>query len=143
MRDPITRFREEYFFLSNFYHVFISLGGRIYPSVEHAYQASKTFHPLERIAILEAKTAPQAKRLGKHLAHMRSDWDNVKLKVMRELLEQKFSTEHKTLREKLIATGDAEIVEGNNWGDTFWGVCGGEGENHLGRMLMEIRDSIR
>ena len=46
------------------------------------------------------------------------------------------------LRSLLVATGDRELIEGNTWGDTFWGVDKntGQGENHLGRILMELRD---
>ena len=43
----------------------------------------------------------------------------------------------------LLATGDAELIEGNNWGDTYWGKCNGQGLNRLGILLMQIRDYIR
>lgn len=68
---------------------------------------------------------------------MRDDWDEVKISVMFYLLQQKFSDPH--LWSLLIATGDQPIAEGNQWGDTFWGVCRGKGENHLGKMIMAIR----
>lgn len=59
---------------------------------------------------------------------------------MEDLLRQKFS---KTpLRRLLLATGEAELIEGNTWGDTYWGVCHGVGQNHLGCLLMKIRGEL-
>ncbi len=52
-------------------------------------------------------------------------------------------TRHFDLREKLLATGDRKLVEGNTWGDTFWGVCRGNGKNHLGKILMKIRAELQ
>ena len=62
---------------------------------------------------------------------------------MKNLLTQKFSDER--FRSLLLATGDTYIIEGNTWGDTFWGVdmYSGEGENILGKMIMEIRSSMQ
>lgn len=72
---------------------------------------------------------------------MRSDWEEVKLGVMEGLLREKFSDPE--LRRKLLATGERELVEGNDWGDSFWGVCAGRGKNHLGRLLMKLREELR
>jgi predicted NAD-dependent protein-ADP-ribosyltransferase YbiA (DUF1768 family) len=71
---------------------------------------------------------------------IRSDWDEVKVEVMRALVRIKFSTD---LQPHLLSTGEAELVEGNWWGDQFWGVCDGKGENWLGRILMETRAAFR
>jgi ribA/ribD-fused uncharacterized protein len=73
---------------------------------------------------------------------MRDDWDDVKLGIMRDLVSRKFK-QNKDLRLMLEATGDQELVEGNTWNDTFWGVCNGEGCNWLGKILMEVRDGTR
>lgn len=72
---------------------------------------------------------------------MRDDWERVKLAVMLDLLRQKFA--HADLRAQLIATSDDVLVEGNTWGDTFWGMCNGVGLNHLGRLLMQVRAEVR
>lgn len=133
----ITRFREEYFFLSNFYPVEISMGEEIYPTLEHAYQASKTLDENERLSIQYQPTPGKAKRASAELT-VRKDWDSIKVHIMRNLLEQKFSKP--SLKKMLLETGDEEIVEGNTWGDTFWGVCKGKGKNVLGKLLMEIRE---
>lgn len=62
---------------------------------------------------------------------------------MSGLVRQKFNHRYPELRTKLLSTGDLEIIEGNHWGDTFWGVCNGTGENHLGRILMQVREDLR
>lgn len=140
MPNTISNFKtERYKFLSNFYPVEVEFEGYIYSSVEHAYQAAKTFSEKHRLDIYNCKTPGQAKRLGKKVP-MRPDWELVKLDVMKDLLQKKFKSSY--LAGLLKGTGDAELVEGNWWGDTYWGVCNGEGENHLGKLLMEIRDTL-
>lgn len=138
MTKVIDRFEGKYAFLSNFYPVNVTLDGEIYPSVEHAYQAAKTLDKAERQKIQKAETAAKAKKLGRKVT-MRSDWEDQRLPTMTMLLKQKFKAG--TLPAGLLkGTGKAELVEGNWWGDTFWGVCKGQGENHLGKILMEVRD---
>ena len=134
----IKEFQKEYRWLSNFAYCKIFYEGITYPSVENAYQAAKTINVEEREAIASA-TAGQAKRLGKTLT-VREDWEDVKVQVMRELLTIKFcQTKYLGL---LLATGNQHIQEGNYWNDKFWGVClkTGEGENNLGKLIMDIRE---
>ena len=73
---------------------------------------------------------------------LRSDWELIKVSVMRELLVQKFF--QSPYQNLLINTGDEYIQEGNRWGDTFWGVClkTNTGSNNLGILLMEIRNDL-
>lgn len=134
----ITSFTGENRWLSNFWPATVMLDNVYYPSVENAYQAAKTLVLEDRVAF-RACTAAQAKKLGRKLK-VRQDWDNIKISVMRDLLSQKFTIAE--LAEKLKATGDANLVEGNTWGDTFWGMCDGKGHNHLGTLLMFIREQI-
>ena len=136
----VPAFEGRYRFLSNFFAVPIEMDGTIYRSVEHAYQASKTFVESARIMIWSLPRAGAAKRAGREVP-IRPDWESVKLGVMRSLLHKKFAED--PLRGKLLATGDAELVEGNDWGDRFWGRVDGVGDNHLGRLLMQVRDEIR
>lgn len=139
---PITSFTGNYRFLSNFYPATVMLDGQAYPTVEHAYQAAKTTDKTRRELISSATTASTAKRLGKSLI-LRDDWNAVKLRTMGDLVEQKF-TKYPELAELLLATGDRALIEGNNWGDTFWGECPiGNGANHLGLILMDIRTKIK
>lgn len=135
----INSFRDEFFFLSNFFPVIIWNAGIRYPSAEHAYQAAKTLDMGMRRKIAAIPRPGQAKRAGRNVV-LREDWDTVKLDVMRRILEMKFSVP--SLRAKLLATGDARLVEGNTWGDRFWGEYAGRGANHLGRLLMETREKI-
>lgn len=136
----ISRFSGEYRWLSNFWLVDILYEGRVYASVEHAYQAAKTDNPLARQAIAAQPTPGAAKRAGQ-LFPLRKDWDDVKLKAMENLLRIKFADPG--LRRKLLDTNDELLVEGNVWGDTFWGICDGTGENHLGKLLMKIREELK
>lgn len=141
MSKPICAFRNSYRFLSNFYPATVELDGVEFPSVEHAYQAAKTLNKLDRDAIL-LMTPGEAKKYGQTLA-LRSDWEHEKLRVMQDLVCQKF-TKHEVLRTLLIGTGTAELVEGNTWGDMFWGVDlkTQMGDNYLGRILMLVRQAI-
>lgn len=135
----IDDFSGKHRFLSNFYPCQVVLDDELYSSVEHAYVAAKTIDLAVRELVRACPTPGQVKRLGRKLA-LRPDWETVKLGVMEELVRQKFTDP--TLKALLLATGDAELVEGNHWGDTFWGVCNGHGTNHLGRILMRVRAEL-
>lgn len=136
----INDFRGEYRWLSNFHYCEIEFEGITYPSTEHAYQAAKTLNKYHRQMIAGLKTCREAKAEG-YKVQLRPGWDQMKLGIMLGLLWQKFNR-HPDLREKLKATGTQDLVEGNTWGDRFWGVCEGTGENWLGRLLMEIRADL-
>jgi ribA/ribD-fused uncharacterized protein len=137
----ISEFKGEYRFLSNFWPCQIYYEGMVYQSVEHAYQAAKTTNVYVRRQIADMPKPSMAKRLGKTIP-LRDDWENVKFHVMLSLVYYKFAF-NKELREKLLATGTEELQEGNTWGDTFWGVCNGVGENKLGKILMLVRGALR
>ncbi len=136
----ITSFKGEYDFLSNFYPSPLKVANETYPTVEHLYQALKTKDKKERTPIRKAKTPGEAKRLGRNV-QVRPNWDKIKVFFMEKLLLRKFKD--KKLRKKLLATGHAMLVEGNTWGDKFWGVCNGKGENNLGKLLEHVREGIR
>jgi len=113
--------------------------------VEHAYQAAKAKHSDDAARIRAAASAGEAKRLGSELRTMgrvRPDWHDIKLEVMSDLLWQKFVLNHE-LRDRLLATGDRQLIEGNSHRDTFWGVYRGTGTNHLGNLLMRLRAVAR
>ena len=132
----IDRFEGPYFFLSNFYPSEVRHEADVYPTVEHAFQAAKTLDPSERAWVRDAQSPALAKRLGRKVA-LRSDWERIKVDIMRQLLLQKFESPELGLA--LRETAGHELIEGNTWNDRFWGVCRGRGQNHLGRLLMEIR----
>lgn len=141
MSNGVYGFFTEYRFLSNFYLADVELDGLPYKSTEHAYQAAKTLNEEERLQIRESAKCGDAKRLGQKVT-MRSDWEEVKLGIMKDLVRQKF-TKHPDLKEKLLATGDAYLEESNTWSDCWWGVCNGKGQNHLGKILMEVRKELQ
>lgn len=137
----ITEFQGEYRWLSNFWPSRVELSEIGYPTVEHAFVAGKTMDPLVRHTLKETcKTPGEAKIFGRAL-ELREDCEEVKIPLMKYLLTQKFQDPE--LKQKLLDTGDQELIEGNTWNDTFWGVCDGVGENHLGKLLMEVREEIR
>jgi ribA/ribD-fused uncharacterized protein len=137
----ITWFRGRYGFLSNFFPAKIRYGEHEYPTVEHAYQAMKSLSPVERHAIWMALTPGKAKRLGHRVQYPRPDWHEYKLPLMNELVRIKF--EDPKLAALLVATSPLDLIEGNEHGDVFWGQCPiGDGENHLGRILMRVRASL-
>lgn len=135
----IDSFTGDHRFLSNFWPCRVEFDGQVYTSVEHAYVAAKVLDPVVRDLIKNCATAGQVKRLGRKLP-LRADWEAVKLSVMESLIRQKFNDPG--LGSRLKATGEQELVEGNHWGDTFWGVCDGVGQNHLGKLLMKVRNEI-
>ena len=136
----IDRFRGEWRWLSNFAPAEVEYAGTRYPTVEHAYQAAKTDDPALQEQVRLCPTPGQAKRLGRQLV-LRAGFEDAKVAIMHALLRQKFSRE--PLRSKLLRTGSAHIAEGNDWGDTFWGVCRGQGRNMLGELIMAVRSELR
>ena len=140
----VLEFRGEYRFLSNFWPVphgvRLPEDPNVYPSVEHGYVAAKMLTQSLRNLVLKIKHPGEAKRFGR--LEEKPGFQEIKLSVMADLIRQKFapSTE---LADRLLATGDAKLIEGNNWNDTFWGVCRGEGRNELGKMLMAQRRRLR
>lgn len=137
----ITKFRGKYSFLSNFYSCEVMLDGVKYPTIENAFQASKTLDRDERV-VFQTCTPVEAKKLG-YKVSLRQDWEYTKDSIMFGLLVQKF-IQNETFNNLLMQTMDKYIIEGNNWGDRYWG-CEMEdnkwvGKNKLGRMIMIIRE---
>jgi ribA/ribD-fused uncharacterized protein len=141
----ISVFDGEYAFLSNFYESKIIYKDITFPTVEHAFQAAKSLSEEEQAAISIAKTPGIAKRLGRKVL-LRPDWEEIKEKVMYECVKEKFK--EPVLREKLLNTYPAELIEGNTWHDNYWGDCSCEkcknikGKNSLGKILMKVRSEI-
>lgn len=136
----IDNFSGEYRFLSNFYPSSIFVDGFRYPTVEHAFQAAKTADNAAKQKIARTQSALRAKSLGRQV-RLRKDWEAIKVAVMRQCVALKFES-HPDLAEMLLDTGDAKLIEGNSWNDTYWGVCGGRGKNHLGKILMGVRTQL-
>jgi len=150
----IDEFRGKNEFLSNFFMrpfqtdiEFIDENGEhqwiteTFQSVEHAFQASKVFDRDVQKVIRDAATPRKTKKLGRK-ARLRPDWEEVKVDIMERIVSDKFA-QHKDLQLRLLFTGNAELIEGNTWNDDFWGVINGKGgKNHLGKILMRVRDLL-
>ena len=136
----IDRFEGKHRFLSNFAPAKVIYAQMVFPTVEHAYQAAKSANRADMRYVGGAQTPGEAKKRGQRVK-LRDDWEHVKEVVMRDLLEAKFSDP--AMRKALLDTRDAELIEGNTWGDVYWGVCKGKGRNRLGHLLMAIRERCR
>lgn len=138
----INEFFDDYRFLSNFYVSHMIIDDIEYQTVEHYYQSMKAKNPWSREIIRRKKTPFMAKKMGRSVK-LRDDWEEVKIGVMLKALREKFRFED--MRRMLLDTGDKVLEEGNSWGDTFWGIDNrtGEGENHLGKLLMMVREELQ
>lgn len=145
MVKRIEQFRGQYFFLSNFYDAPVTYLGLTYQNNEAAFQSAKvigTKQESQRQAFTHL--APnEAKRKGRHVS-LRSDWEKTKDQVMYEIVKNKF-TNNLDLQEKLLATGNAILTEGNTWHDVYWGYDTRQkrGQNKLGKILMRVRQELR
>ena len=138
--EKITSFRDDYFFLSNFYYHPFEFEGVVYDTAENAFQAQKApKNEREKYAHVKPNIAKQMGRKEK----LPDDWENTKDGLMRRIVGAKFKDPE--LMRLLVDTGDAELIEGNNWNDTYWGVSlkTGKGLNKLGKILMEVRNRLQ
>jgi len=157
----IDRYRGDYAFLSNFYYAPLTVRieyspGKFHrlalPTLEHAYQ----IHKLQRfsdVLIVQRIIDPGDARWAVQKMAQREDWHARRLPVMTKLLDLKFWLNSEVfmhydsyvpeLTQNLLNTNDEVLIEGNSWGDTFWGVCNGVGENNLGKLQMQRRSRLR
>lgn len=139
----IREFKNEFRWLSNFYPVKIILDGVQFQSIEHAYMSQKSDDiKWKNFCSNYNSKAGDVKKQSRTIK-LKSNWDEIKLEVMKECIRQKFSQE--PFRTKLLKTGNEHIQEGNMWNDKFWGVClkTNKGENNLGKLIMDIRTSLK
>ena len=136
----IDSFKDEYSFLSNFYRTSVMYKNMMFTSSEAAYQSQKTLNGINQLKFTKLNPF-QAKKAGVNVL-IRPDWEQIKDQVMEDCVRDKF-TRNLDLRQLLLETGDEELVEGNDWGDTYWGVCNGKGKNMLGKILMKVREEFR
>jgi len=143
--EIIKAFQGEYRFLSNFWPAPVVYRGIQYPSSEHAYQAAKVGeHPkwdMLKRNLAQIQSPGKVKRISRSL-RLRPNWEEKKVSIMRDIVRAKFQ-QNEQLGRLLQDTDTAVLQEGNTWGDTFWGICKGNGENWLGRILMEVRGELQ
>ena len=140
MEQAIKQFCGDFFFLSNFYECPVTYEQLTYTNNEAALQAQKCTSDAEKIQFTKLNPT-EAKKLGRKV-NLRKDWEAVKVKIMEEIVRAKFR-QNTELADKLLATGDAYLEEGNTWGDRIWGTVNGSGANRLGIILMQIRAEIK
>lgn len=140
MTTEIKKFQGEFFFLSNFYECSVTYKQLTFANNEAAFQAQKCLNDAEKIQFCKLNPT-EAKKLGRKV-NLRKDWEAVKVRIMEEIVRAKF-TQDTELADKLLATGDAYLEEGNTWGDRVWGTVNGSGANRLGFILMQIRAEIK
>ena len=128
---------------SNFAAYPITLDGERWPTTEHYFQAQKFEDAAYRRKVRAANTPMLAARLGRDRKQkLRRDWESVKVDVMRRAVTAKF-TQHADLRELLLSTGDAKLIE-HTENDAYWGDGGdGSGKNMLGRILVQVREALQ
>ena len=134
----------EYKEFSNAFAVPLVLDGRVWPTVEHYFQAMKfPTNPEYQEEIRVAKNPAKAKALGRKGSPIRDDWDTYRIDVMETAIREKFSNRHPDLRRKLIDTGNAILKEASPM-DNFWGIGRTKkGKNKLGLILMKVREELR
>jgi ribA/ribD-fused uncharacterized protein len=140
-----SSFRGEKWFLSNMYPCPVEIQGKVYKCAESAYQSAKLALDMPNRAYEQSKflwwDGFQAKKEVKQFP-LRTDWHTAKVRVMLRVLRAKFG-QNQELATLLLATGEEELVETNSWGDRFWGVCKGHGQNQLGKLLMQVREELK
>jgi ribA/ribD-fused uncharacterized protein len=145
LRGEISNFypNTPYYFLSNFYGAEFDWDGYHWLTSENAYQAAKVAPEARDDAWKSFLTCSpgQAKKLGRTVT-LRPHWEGLKESIMADIIYAKF-TQNPNLKKWLLETGDAKLIEGNYWGDRYWGVCNGTGKNRLGHLLMQLRDKLR
>lgn len=134
----ISEFRGKYYFLSNFYSSPVYYRGMTFRNAEAAFHAQKD---RSRASEFTRLNPSEAKRLGRRV-RLRRDWEDIKEDIMFEVVMAKFGGSQ-ALADALLATGDEKLVEGNTWGDRYWGVCDGNGLNKLGGILERVRENLR
>lgn len=154
MTDVINSFRGEHAFLSNFYQAVFEWRGRRWFCGEQAFQYAKTDYPRDDYLgratardlakrLLDTGNPKTAKKYGREIPLDTKFWNQHRVQIMREITHAKFATAGNDIAGKLIRTGDAMLIEGNDWGDKFWGRCLENGQwvglNKLGVILMEER----
>ena len=168
----INEFRGDYAFLSNFYECPVLYEGLCYRNAEADFLAARNLATEDEVNEYLAKyninksdisenfihsvklvltnqkrfsyakmTASEAKKNGRH-CKLRSDWEDSKIRIMEEIIWNKFSL-NGDLKQKLLETDGCNLVEGNTWNDRFWGVYKGKGENHLGKILESTRNKLK
>jgi len=142
LTNPVLFYGGQHYMFSNFSAFRVIWRGRDWMTSEHAYQAAKFLEPEMQDLIAGATSAHDAKKLGrKHDDLKRSDWPEVKLSIMEEILRAKLA-QHPFIKERLLETIGKDMIE-DSPKDSFWGRGPDHhGENHLGQLWMKLRNEL-
>ncbi len=130
--------------LGNFSAHSIQIWGKVFPTVEHAFQWKKFESNNSEWAekILKAKSAWLARKLGREGAKMRNDWRDIRISIMTDIIRAKFS-QHEDAKQVLLSTNNKKIIE-NSPIDNYWGIGStGKGENQMGKILAKVRNGLK
>lgn len=141
--ERVLFYEGKWYMFSNFASFQVFYRGHNWATSEHAYQADKFTEDRIRLDVLQATSAHNAKKVGRsYAAHVRSDWESDKLRVMEEIVRAKLE-QHEMIQEALLKTGDMEMFEDSHK-DEFWGRGKNwTGQNHLGKIWMKLRAELR
>ena len=141
---PIIEFQNQYFWLSNFFATPVAMDGYVFPASENAFMSGKS-KDITWKQFCTTETNPGAMKSAGRKVKLIDNWDVIRIDAMLKALRAKFSDP--ILRAKLLATGNRQLIEGNRWGDKFWGVCiktpQHVGQNNLGKLLMQLRYELQ
>lgn len=137
--EKIDSFKDEYSFLSNSYDAPVMYNGLVYPNNEAAFWAQKCENTTDKENFTSMD--PDEARSKGQVVKPREDWENIKLSVMKDIVRAKFS-QNSDIAKKLLSTGNANLVAENDWNDTFFGTVSGQGQNYLGKILMDVRKEL-
>ena len=142
--NAILGFFGKYGFLSGFCRCTLKIEwkGEIFDftCIDEAYNARRTFD-IDVQKTFQSIGPREATRKARDMKR-RPGWRSARVEIMTNLVREKFR-QNEGLAILLLNTGDAHLENTNRWGDKFWGVCDGEGQNNLGKILMEVRDEMK
>lgn len=140
--EQIFFYEHEFYVFSNYSSFMLEWKGKLYPTSEHAYHSEKFDNEEMKEEIRNAKSAHDSQvYANKNMDKRKTNWDNIKLGIMKEILKAKVS-QHPYVMKKLIQSGKKELIE-DSWRDDFWGWGPNkDGKNHLGKLWMEIRSEL-
>lgn len=136
-------YEHEFYVFSNFSSFTLEWKGKLWPTSEQAYQAEKFNDEEMKEVVRTTRSAHEAFKYAEaNSGKKRSNWDSIKLSVMKEILRAKVA-QHPYVKKKLLESGDKELIE-DSWRDSYWGWGPNkDGENHLGKLWMEVRKELK
>lgn len=141
--NQIFFYEQEFYIFSNFSSFKLNWKGYDWMTSEHAYHSEKFEDENILKQLKETRSAHDAFKFAvANKNKYKKNWDDIKLSVMKEILRAKVE-QHPYVKKKLLESGNKELIE-NSWRDSFWGWGENKnGQNHLGKLWMEVREEIK